>query len=77
MRAIGYARDGMAVSRSLADWLAQDEPILATYPATAAIFLPGGHRSSAKVSDWCRRSCPIAPAASPARERAPASTKAR
>jgi oxamate amidohydrolase len=38
--AIGYARDGMAVSRSLADWLAQDEPILATYPATAAIFLP-------------------------------------
>src|SRR5262245_59811385 len=39
--AIAYARDGMAVSRSLADWLAQDEPILATYPATAAIFLPG------------------------------------
>jgi oxamate amidohydrolase len=38
--AIEYARDGMAVSRSLADWLAQDEPILAIYPATAAIFLP-------------------------------------
>jgi gamma-glutamyltranspeptidase/glutathione hydrolase len=38
--AIGYAQDGMAVSRSLADWLVQDEPILATYPATAAIFLP-------------------------------------
>jgi len=38
--AIEYARDGMAVSRSLADWMAQDEPILATYPATAAIFLP-------------------------------------
>jgi gamma-glutamyltranspeptidase len=38
--AIAYARDGMAVSRSLADWLAQDEPILATYPATAGIFLP-------------------------------------
>src|SRR5262249_53092801 len=38
--AIEYARDGMAVSRSLADWLAQDEPILAAYPATAAIFLP-------------------------------------
>jgi gamma-glutamyltranspeptidase/glutathione hydrolase len=38
--AIAYARDGMAVGRSLADWLAQDEPILATYPATAAIFLP-------------------------------------
>jgi gamma-glutamyltranspeptidase len=38
--AIGYAREGMAVTRSLADWLAQDEPILATYQATAAIFLP-------------------------------------
>jgi oxamate amidohydrolase len=38
--AISYARDGMAVGRSLADWLAQDEPILASYPATAAIFLP-------------------------------------
>src|SRR5215470_4351786 len=38
--AIAYARDGMGVSRSLADWLAQDEAILATYPATAAIFLP-------------------------------------
>jgi gamma-glutamyltranspeptidase len=38
--AIAYARDGMAVGRSLADWLAQDEPILATYSATAAIFLP-------------------------------------
>src|SRR5262249_40276662 len=33
--AIGYARDGMAVSRSLADWMAQDEPILTAYPATA------------------------------------------
>ncbi|HEY2529655.1 MAG TPA: gamma-glutamyltransferase [Xanthobacteraceae bacterium] len=39
--AIGYARDGMAVSRSLADWLAQDEPILAGFRATEAIFLPG------------------------------------
>jgi gamma-glutamyltranspeptidase len=38
--AISYARDGMAVGRSLADWLAQDEPILASYPATAAIYLP-------------------------------------
>jgi gamma-glutamyltranspeptidase len=40
--AIGYARDGMAVSRSLADWLAQDESILGAYPSTAAVFLPGG-----------------------------------
>jgi gamma-glutamyltranspeptidase len=38
--AIAYAQDGMGVSRSLADCLAQDEPILAGYPATAAIFLP-------------------------------------
>jgi gamma-glutamyltranspeptidase len=38
--AVSYARDGMGVSRSLSDWLAQDEPILAAYPATAAIFLP-------------------------------------
>jgi gamma-glutamyltranspeptidase len=41
--AIVYARDGIAVSRSLADWLAQDQPILAAYPATAAIFMPGNH----------------------------------
>ena len=39
--AIEYAREGMAVSRSLADWLAQDEPILTRYPETAAIYLPG------------------------------------
>lgn len=39
--AIAHARDGMVVGRSLADWLAQDEPILAAYPTTAAIFLPG------------------------------------
>jgi gamma-glutamyltranspeptidase len=38
--AIEYGRDGMAVTRSLADWMAQDESLLATYPATAAIFLP-------------------------------------
>jgi gamma-glutamyltranspeptidase/glutathione hydrolase len=38
--AIGYARDGMPVTRSLADWTAQDEPILNAYPATAAVFLP-------------------------------------
>src|SRR5262249_56336688 len=37
--AIGYARDGIPVSRSLADWTAQDQPILSAYPATAAFFL--------------------------------------
>lgn len=40
--AIEYASDGMPVSRSLADWLAQDEAILGRDPATAAIYLPGG-----------------------------------
>jgi gamma-glutamyltranspeptidase len=38
--AIGYARDGMAIGRSLTDWLVQDEPLLSVYPATAAVFLP-------------------------------------
>jgi gamma-glutamyltranspeptidase len=40
--AITYARDGIAVSRSLMDWTVQDAPILTRYPASAAIFLPGG-----------------------------------
>jgi gamma-glutamyltranspeptidase/glutathione hydrolase len=40
--AIGYAREGAAVSRSLMDWLAQDETILASYPSSAAVFLHGG-----------------------------------
>jgi oxamate amidohydrolase len=40
--AIGYARDGTPVSRSLADWTAQDEPILKQDTATAAVYLPGG-----------------------------------
>lgn len=39
--AIGYARDGVPVGRSLADWLAQDEQILRDHPETAAIYLPG------------------------------------
>src|SRR5262249_22867018 len=40
--AIAYAGDGIPVSRSLIDWLIQDVPILTRFPATAAIFLPGG-----------------------------------
>lgn len=40
--AIDYARGGMAVSRSLADWLAADASILQQYPGTARIFLPDG-----------------------------------
>ena len=39
--AIGYARDGMPVSRSLADWLVPDAPILARSPEAASVFLPG------------------------------------
>jgi gamma-glutamyltranspeptidase/glutathione hydrolase len=39
--AIRYAREGMPVSRSLADWLAQDESLLMNYGETAAIYLPG------------------------------------
>jgi gamma-glutamyltranspeptidase/glutathione hydrolase len=40
--AIDYARDGMPVSRSLADWLAQDVSILRRFPETASIYLPTG-----------------------------------
>lgn len=40
--AIHYARDGMAVTRSLADWLKTDEPILQQFPETARIYLPEG-----------------------------------
>src|SRR3712207_5344004 len=40
--AIFYAREGVPVSRSLTDWLAQDVPILSEYPTSARVFLPGG-----------------------------------
>ncbi len=40
--AIGYAAEGVPVSRSLRDWLVQDVPVLSRFPETAAIFLPGG-----------------------------------
>ncbi len=40
--AIGYARDGAPVSRSLAGWLAQDRPILTKGPAPVRQLLPGG-----------------------------------
>lgn len=38
--AIRYAREGMAVTRSLADWLVQDLEILRRYPTSASIYLP-------------------------------------
>ncbi|HEY1611270.1 MAG TPA: gamma-glutamyltransferase, partial [Paraburkholderia sp.] len=40
--AIGYARDGVPVARSLVDWTVQDVPILTRFPETAAVFMPGG-----------------------------------
>ena len=40
--ATAYAREGVPVSRSLADWLVQDQGILESYPQTAAIYLPAG-----------------------------------
>ena len=36
--AVVYARDGIAVGRWLADWLAQDQPILAAYPPPQPSF---------------------------------------
>lgn len=39
--AIGYAREGIPVSRSVADWLAEDEPILKEH-CSGRVFLPGG-----------------------------------
>lgn len=40
--AIHHARNGMAISRSLADWLVTDEAILKADKAMARIFLPKG-----------------------------------
>jgi len=41
--AIGYARDGFAVSEIIAEQWQEVETILAKDPAAAAVFLPGGH----------------------------------
>lgn len=45
--AIGYARDGYAVSEIVANQWKDVEAILARDPAAAATFLPGGHSPSA------------------------------
>jgi gamma-glutamyltranspeptidase/glutathione hydrolase len=45
--AIGYARDGYAVSEIIANQWKDVEPILARDPAAAATFLPGGHSPAA------------------------------
>lgn len=40
--AIMYARDGLAVSRSLAQWYPENVALLGNYDATAAVYLPEG-----------------------------------
>jgi gamma-glutamyltranspeptidase len=40
--AITYARDGIPVGHSVADWAEQDVPVLSEQERTASIFLPGG-----------------------------------
>lgn len=40
--AIHLARDGFAVSRSLAQWLPQDAPILREDPGASSLYVPGG-----------------------------------
>lgn len=40
--AIHYAKNGLAVSRSLADWIAKDVPVLSEYAEAAKIYLPNG-----------------------------------
>ncbi len=45
--AIGYARDGYAVSEIIANQWHDAEPVLARDPAAAATFLPGGHAPAA------------------------------
>lgn len=41
--AIRYARDGVPVGGSLADWSARDVPVLSRHPRAAGIFLPRGN----------------------------------
>jgi len=40
--AIRYARRGLAVSRSLANWIHEDLPVFAEHPSSARVFLDGG-----------------------------------
>lgn len=46
--AIGYARDGHPVDASIAQSIARQRNVLAKYPTTAAIFLPGGQAPPAR-----------------------------
>jgi oxamate amidohydrolase len=40
--AIHYAREGIPVTRSLADWIAQDVPVFEEHQSSGRIFLPDG-----------------------------------
>ena len=40
--AIRYARDGLAVSRSVADWISDDVPVFEEHESSARIYLPEG-----------------------------------
>jgi oxamate amidohydrolase len=40
--ALEYARSGVAISRSVADWLAQDVPVFREHESSARIYLPDG-----------------------------------
>jgi len=42
--AVEYAREGIAVGRSLADWLVEDESLLSAHPSAGEVFLPDGDR---------------------------------
>ena len=56
--AIDYARDGMPVSRSLADWLVQDLPILRHFPKRRAFSFPRESRNG-KAHVWCKLISPV------------------
>jgi oxamate amidohydrolase len=38
-----YAREGLAVSRSVADWIAEDVPVFREHETAARLYLPEGH----------------------------------
>lgn len=45
--AIGYAADGFPVAPKVAHWMAEAAPVLAKFPSSAAVYLPGGKAPAA------------------------------
>jgi len=45
--AIGYAADGFPVAPKVAFWMAEAAPVLAKFPSSAAVYLPGGRAPAA------------------------------